>query len=111
MSQPEHGDRRRPMRHAGWLAPSLALLIGSCSWIPFIDSDGPHLTNAAVEACKRKADALGYNEASERQSTPGSDGRYTVMLDIRQNQGYGQISCAWDPAKGADIAPPKAAGK
>lgn len=100
------------MRGIGWLAFAAALSAAGCSWIPFIGSDdGPHLTNAAVEACERKADALGYDRVAELESRPGSNGRYTVVLDVRQNEGYGQVSCAFDPVKGAEIAPPQAARK
>ena len=39
-------------------------------------------------------------------SAPLGDGRYTVVLDIRQNQGYGRVTCSYDPKKGADLPPP-----
>ena len=94
-------------RWVGLAAGAAALLAaGGCSWIPFIGSgDGPHLTNPAVDACRRKARDLGYDDPAERSSAPGADGRYTVVLDIRQNQGYGQVTCTFDPAKGADLPP------
>jgi hypothetical protein len=99
------------MRVMGWVACAGALLAAGCSSIPFINSDGPHLTNAAVKACVDKADALGYRGVGERESTPEKAGAYEVVLDIRQNEGYGQIRCAYSPTKGADIAPPKTALK
>jgi hypothetical protein len=78
--------------------------LAACSYLPFVgSSDGPHLTNDAVEACKRKADDLGYEGIGERQATPEANGRYSVILDVRRQQGYGQITCAYDPAKGAEI--------
>jgi len=81
-----------------------AACLAACSYIPFVgSSDGPHLTNAAVEACKRKADDLGYEGVGERQTTPEAEGRYTVVLDVRQQEGYGQITCTFDPSKGAEI--------
>jgi len=87
-----------------------AASLAACSYVPFVGtSDGPHLTNAAVEACKRKADDLGYEGVGERQTTPEADGRYTVILDVRQQEGYGQITCAYDPAKGAEIKQEKPA--
>lgn len=86
------------------------MFVAGCSWIPLVgDSDGPHLTNAAVDACKRKADDLGYRGVGERQSTPGGEGRYTVILDVRLSVGFGQVSCSYDPAKGAEIEKPKPA--
>jgi len=100
------------MRRGKALAMAGALLIGGCSGIPLIgSSDGPHLTNPAVEACKRKASELGYDGVGERQSAPGPEGRYTVQLDVRENQGYGQVTCAFDPATGADVPPRKAPAK
>lgn len=87
-----------------WLAVAAAASLVACSYVPLVGSgDGPHLTNAAIEACKQKADDLGYDGIGERQSTPGADGRYTVILDVREQQGFGQITCAYDPAKGAEI--------
>jgi hypothetical protein len=92
------------MRLAWSLGVLAAVTSGACSHVPFIGSgDGPHLTNAAVEACKRKADDLGYDGIGERQSMPGADGRYTIILDVREQQGFAQITCAYDPAKGAQI--------
>lgn len=99
------------MRLMGWLVCAGTLLAAGCSWMPSFGSNGPHLTNAAVKACKDKADALGYRGVGERESTPEKAGAYEVVLDIRQNEGYGQIRCAYSPAKGAEIAPPKAAQK
>jgi hypothetical protein len=93
------------------IASGLVLLLGGCSWIPFLGDSAPHLTNPAVAACEHKADSLGYDGVGERQSAPESNGRYTVILDVLQNQGYGQVSCTYDPAKGADLAPPVAAQK
>ena len=100
------------MAWRGWLALAGAAWLGGCSWIPFIgSSDGPHLSNPAVEACRRKAEDLGYDGAGERASSPLGGGRYTVVLDIRQNQGYGQVTCTFDPAKGADLPPPPKPGE
>jgi hypothetical protein len=95
------------MRWGGWLAIAGAALIGGCSWVPFLGVGDPHLTNAAVEACKDKADDLGYEGAGERESAPLGDGRYSVVLDIRQNEGFGQVTCTYDPNKGADLPPLK----
>ncbi|HWI29543.1 MAG TPA: hypothetical protein VN668_21395 [Stellaceae bacterium] len=93
-------------------ALAAALLLGGCSYIPFIGSDGPQIRNPAVDACESKARSVGYDGVGERQSAPGKDGRYTVVLDIRQNEGYGQITCAFDPKTGAEVPPPpKPAGK
>ena len=100
------GPERR--RLAAFLS---ALLLAGCSWIPFIGDDGPHLTNPAVEACRAKARDAGYDGVSERQSAPGKDGSYSVTLDVLQSQGYGQITCAYDPKKGASVPPLKATGK
>jgi hypothetical protein len=98
------------MRRTGTSAALLMLPLAACSYIPFVgSSDGPHLTNAAVEACLRKAGDMGYDGAGERQSTPGADGRYTVVLDVRQQQGYGQVTCTYDPAQGAEIEQQKPA--
>jgi len=94
------------MRRGGWLG--LAVLLAGCSWVPFTgESDGPHLTNPAIDACKRKARDQGLKEPGERLATPGAEGRYTVVLDVRSPQGFSQITCAFDPAKGAEIVPPK----
>jgi hypothetical protein len=94
------------MRRGVWLGVALGL--AGCSWIPFVgDSDGPHLSNAAVDACKRKAGDMGYSGAGERLATPGAEGRYTVVLDVRQQQGFGTVTCTYDPAKGAQIEQPK----
>jgi hypothetical protein len=94
------------MRRGGWLGLVMVVLTG-CSWIPFFgESDGPHLANAAVDACKRKADDMGLADAGERLSSPGAEGRYTVVLDIRNRQGFSQVTCAYDPAKGAEIQQP-----
>ncbi|HZB92650.1 MAG TPA: hypothetical protein VE397_14480 [Stellaceae bacterium] len=105
----------RAERAAGGAAAVAALallpLLGACSWIPFLNSDGPVLTNPAVVACERKARALGYDGVGEHESAPLGGGRYTVVLDFRQNEGYGQVSCAFDPDKGPQVAPPKAAQK
>jgi len=98
------------MRLAWSFGVLAAVGLAACSYVPFVGgSDGPHLTNAAVEACKRKADDLGYEGIGERQTTPEAEGRYTVILDVRQQQGYGQITCAYDPAKGAEIKQEKPA--
>lgn len=94
-----------------WFTLALALSLGGCSWIPFLSSDGPHLTNPAVEACLRQADKLGYDGVGERQSAPIAKGGYSVTLDFRQNEGYGQVTCTWDPAKGADLPPPAKPGE
>jgi hypothetical protein len=92
----------------GWLVVAAAAFVTACTWIPFIGSTGgPRLTNAAVEACEGKAREVGYRGIGERQSMPGPEGRYTVELDVREDNGYGQVSCTFDPAKGAEIAPPK----
>jgi hypothetical protein len=91
------------MQRGGWLGLAMVWLAG-CSWIPFVgESDGPHLSNAAVDACKRKAGDMGLSEPGERVSTPGAEGRYTVVLDVRNPQGFGQVTCTYDPAKGAEI--------
>jgi hypothetical protein len=96
------------MRHGVWLG--LVVALAGCSWLPFTgESDGPHLSNAAVDACKRKAGDMGLDAAGERLSTPGGEGRYTVVLDVRKEQGFSQITCTYDPAKGAEIQQPKAA--
>ncbi len=96
------------MRWSGFLVLGGAVWIGGCSWIPFIgSSDGPQLTNPAVEACRDKAEDLGYEDVGERQSSPTAGGGYTVQLDIRENEGFGQVTCTYDPAKGADLPPPK----
>jgi hypothetical protein len=99
------------MRLIGWMALGGALLAAGCSWIPFVNSDGPQITNGAVEACEQKAETLGYHGVGERESTPEKAGAYEVELDIRQNEGYGEIPCAYTPGKGAQIAPPKTAQK
>ncbi len=96
------------MRRGVWLALGGAAWIGGCSWIPFFgDAGAPHLTNTAVQACRQKADDLGYDGTSERESAPLGDGRYTVVLEVRQHEGFGQIVCTYDPAKGADVPPLK----
>jgi hypothetical protein len=94
------------MRRGIWLAFGATALVGGCSWIPFFGSNDEHLTNAAVEACQSKAEDLGYDGAGERESVPLGDGRYSVVLDVRQNQGFGQVTCSYDPKKGADLPPP-----
>ena len=86
--------------------------LGACSWMPFIGSDeGPHLANPAVDACRHKAEELGYDEPGERVSAPTGEGRYTVVLDVREHQGFGQVTCTFDPAKGADLPPPPKPGE
>jgi len=108
ISPPERARAARLCR----LAPGLALLLGACSWLPFVGGDtGPHLTNPAVQACEDKASALGYDGVAEHETTPGKDGSYTVVLDVLRHEGYGQVSCSFDPAKGAQLPPPPAAPK
>jgi hypothetical protein len=97
------------MRLIGWMAFGGALLTAGCSWIPFMGSDGPELTNSAVRACENKAEEVGYHGVGERESTPEKGGAYTVVLDVRQNEGYGELRCAYSPTKGAEVAPPKTA--
>jgi hypothetical protein len=99
------------MRAAGWVVCGGALALAACSWIPSVPSfgGGPHLTNDAVEACKRKAEEAGYAGVGERQSAPAAEGRYTVTLDVRGTGGYGQVTCNFDPKKGAEVPPPKKA--
>jgi len=90
------------MRRGIWLWA--AVLLAGCSWVPFVgESDGPHLSNAAIDACKRKAGDMRLEDAGERLSTPGAEGRYTVVLDVRKEQGFRQVTCLYDPAKGAEI--------
>jgi hypothetical protein len=50
---------------------------------------------------------MGLDGAGERLSTPGAEGRYTVVLDIRKAQGFSQVTCTYDPVKGAEIEQPK----
>lgn len=105
-------ERTRAPRPGRLLAPGLTLLLGACSWLPFIGGDtGPHLTNPAVQACEDKASALGYDGVAEHETTPGKNGSYTVVLDVLQHEGYGQVSCSFEPAKGAQLPPPPAAPK
>jgi hypothetical protein len=98
------------MQHVRWLVFGAALALAACSWLPPLPGfgGGPHLTNPAVEACKRKAETAGYEGVGERQSAPqGSEGAYTVTLDVRENAGYGQVTCTYDPKKGAEVPPRK----
>ena len=98
------------MARAGWLMFGGALVLAGCSWLPFGGDDAGHITNPAVVACLSQADAQGLHAAGERQATPTGDGRYTVILDVRGDTGYRQVSCAYDPAKGAEIDKTKQAG-
>ena len=98
------------MRRLGWLVLGGALGLAACSWLPSVPGlgGGRHVTNPAVEACKSKAEQAGYDSVGERQSAPaGGEGHYTVVLEFRENAGYGQITCTYDPQKGAEIPPPK----
>jgi len=82
------------------------LLAGCFSWMPDLPSIGSgasRLTNAAVEACEKAARKKGFDSPSERQTTPTGEGRYTVILDVRDRDGYTQASCAYEPATGAKI--------
>jgi len=82
------------------------LLAGCFSWLPDLPSIGSgasRLTNAAVEACEKAAREKGFHSPSERQSNPAGEGRYTVVLDVRDRDGYTQATCAYDPASGAKI--------
>ncbi len=82
------------------------LLTGCFSWLPDLPSfgsGGPRLTNAAVEACENAAKKKGFDAPSERQSTPAGEGRYTVVLDVRDRDGYTQATCTYEPASGAKI--------
>jgi hypothetical protein len=97
------------MRWGLWLALGGAAGLAGCSWIPFLNSGAPHLSNPAVQACLSKADDLGYDRVGERESVPLEGGRYTVVLDVSQDQGFGQVTCTWDPKKGADLPPPRSA--
>jgi hypothetical protein len=102
------GAGKPRLRRCVWLLPVWPLVLAGCSWIPLVGSSGgPRLTNPAVEACERKASELGYDDPGERQSAPSGGGRYAVTLDVRHGGGFGQVACAWDPAKGAEIEPPK----
>lgn len=86
-----------------------AFLLAGCSWLPFVNSGAPHLTNPAVEACEKKAADMKFGGVGERQATPLADGRYTVVLDVRDKDGYVEKTCTYDPKTGAEIAvePPK----
>jgi hypothetical protein len=98
------------MLRVGWIVLGGALAaLAACSWLPSVPSltGSPHLTNAAVEACKSKAEDAGYGGVGERQSAPTAEGGYTVTLDVRENAGYGQITCSYDPKKGAEVPPQK----
>lgn len=77
--------------------------------IPIINSDAPHLTNPAIEACKKKAEER-YGEVGEHQTTPLGDGRYTIVLNVEEKQGYALKTCRFDPATGASLEEPKAPG-
>jgi hypothetical protein len=78
------------------------LSLGGCAF-----GAAPHLTNAAVEACERKADEQGYEGISERTSTPLAAGRYSVVLDVQVTNGYTQVTCSFDPESGATIEKPQ----
>jgi hypothetical protein len=99
------------------LVAAAALALGGCSYlpsmpsVPFVGGGGDHLTNDAVEACKRKAGDLGYDGVGERQSEPTGGGKYTVILEVLGPNGYSTVPCSYDPAKGADLPPPPKAGK
>lgn len=71
--------------------------------LPGLDLDPPHLTNEAVEACEKAAADKGFERPGERQSTPTGEGRYTVVLDVRDRDGYTQATCTYDPKTGAAI--------
>lgn len=96
----------------GWRVPvcTVMFLLGGCSYLPFFGSGGPHLTNDAVAACERKARDLDYSGIGEHQSTPAAEGRYTVVLDVLTPNGYGTVTCSYDPQKGADLPPPPKRG-
>lgn len=98
------------MARRAWLMLGGALALGGCSWLPFSGPDTGQVTNPAVVACLRQADAQGLDAAGERQATPTGEGRYTVVLDVRGDTGYRQVNCAFDPAKGAEIDKTKQAG-
>jgi hypothetical protein len=86
------------------MAGLAVVLLGGCSW-PF--GGGSAITNEASAACLRKADEIGLNGVGERQATPGAEGRYTVVLDIKTRIGFSQVTCTYDPAQGAQIEKPK----
>jgi len=97
------------MRLGLWGAVAGGLLLGGCFDIsvPLIDSSPPHLTNEAVEACKKKAEDL-YDDVGERQATPTGEGRYTVVLEVREAIGFAQKTCLYDPKTGAALQTPPA---
>jgi hypothetical protein len=99
------------MRYGVWGVVAGALALGGCFGVsvPLLDSGAPHLTNPAVEACKKKAAEL-YDDVGEHQATPTGEGRYTVVLDVREKIGFALKTCHYDPATGAAMqAPPSPA--
>jgi hypothetical protein len=82
-----------------------ALALSGCSYFPSLSLGGPHLSNPAVEACEAKASEK-FGGVGERQSTPGENGHYTVILDVRNDNGYGTATCTYDPSTGARIETP-----
>ena len=100
----------RVMPRRRWPIFLAALALGGCSWLPFSGADTGEVTNPAVVACLRQADADGLAVAGERQATPAGAGRYAVILDVRGDAGYHQVTCAYDPGAGAVIDKAKQAG-
>ncbi len=84
-----------------------AVIVAVLSLAGCVFGAAPHLTNSAVEACERKADEQGYEGISERTSTPLAAGRYSVILDVQETNGYTQVTCSFDPQSGATIEKPR----
>lgn len=91
------------MRSRILVAAAMSAALAGCSWIPIIGAGAPHLTNDAVEACKKKARDQDFSGVGERQSAPLGGGRYTVVLDAKKRDGYTTVTCAFDPEKGAEL--------
>src|SRR5438874_13669900 len=87
----------------------VALALAGCSYVPFVGSEDVRITNPAVAACMREADRQGIDAAGERQAIPSSEGRYTVVLEVRGRAGYTQVTCNYDSANGAKIEKPAGA--
>ncbi len=111
------GRETSAMGRAGLLGMSMlaaglglaACELPSLPTIPIINSDAPHLTNPAIEACKKKAEER-YGEVGEHQTTPLGEGRYTIVLNVEEKQGYALKTCRFDPATGASLEEPKPPG-
>ena len=84
-------------------AAVLPPLLTQCSYAPFDTNGPPTVTNPAVAACEDAAGDQGLDEVGQQQVMPAGDGRYTVVLIGKGDEGWKKATCTYDPATGAHL--------